>query len=455
MDILLQIIIAAFGFSLMVFVHEFGHFIIAVFFKIKVEKFSIGMGPAVWGFKKGETYFQIGAVPFGGFCKFKGDEITDDFKVTKDPDSFYSVPPYKRLIVALFGPFMNYLFAIVLLIVLAMGAHKEYYEPTKIILADDLQKQKTETPAKKAGFMTGDTILKIDGKDVSTFNDMVKMISISKGPHELTILRNGKVMTKEVTPQWNPSEMRYIIGFASYIEPVIKNDKDCVLQHVLGLQDGDRIIGIDNDYNDITADKIDAVFSEYFGEDKKIVLHVQRGAALVDIPVVFNELNHQVSEKDLYLVYDSPWRMIKAKNLFSATEESISSSTEIIRMTAFGLYAMIFLPKKHFEKQVGGVVLIGHLIGKTTIEAFKVSIYEGLRSFFSIIALISLALAFFNLLPIPALDGGHILMSLIEIIIRRQINIKFQYIINMIFFVLLMGLALLFVYLDISRLSGH
>ena len=73
-----SIIIAIFGFSILVFFHEFGHFIMAVIFKIKVEKFSIGMGPAIYGFKKGETFFQIGAVPFGGFCKFKGDETIED-----------------------------------------------------------------------------------------------------------------------------------------------------------------------------------------------------------------------------------------------------------------------------------------------------------------------------------------------------------------------------------------
>jgi regulator of sigma E protease len=454
MDIILQIIVAAIGFSFMVFVHEFGHFIIAILFKIKVEKFSIGMGPAIWGFQKGDTYFQVGAVPFGGFCKFKGDEITDDFNVTKDPDSFYSVKPYKRMLVALFGPFMNYIIAIILLMFLAMGTHKEYYQSTKIILLDDIERQPEDTPAKKAGLLSNDVILAIDGEKISTYEEMVEKISINKGPHKLTVLRNGDILTLNVTPQWKPESMRYIVGIYSYIEPIIKDNDENKFQHLLGLKDGDRIIGIDEDYTDISVVKFEKFIADNFGKDKRSVIHIRRDRNIVDIPVVFNELNHQISEKELRLDYYFPWKTVKGKNIIAALSDSFLESTKVIRMTVFGLYAMIFMPKKNVEKQVGGVVLIGHLIGKTTIEAFKVSIYEGFRNFFSIIAIISLALAFFNLLPIPALDGGHILMSLIEIITGKQISIKFQYIINFIFFIILMGLGLLFVYLDILRLSG-
>ena len=96
-------------------------------------------------------------------------------------------------------------------------------------------------------------------------------------------------------------------------------------------------------------------------------------------------------------------------------------SNYIIKRTALGVYALIFKPKsKEVAGQIGGVVLIGHAIGTSTVEAFKEGIHEGLRAFFSLISIISLALAFFNLLPIPALDGGHIVFNLIEIITRKE-----------------------------------
>jgi len=87
----LKTLIAVFGFSILVFFHELGHFLIAILFKIKVEKFSIGMGPAIWGFKKGETFFQIGTIPFGGFCQFKGDEIKDDLPIEINFENFNNI----------------------------------------------------------------------------------------------------------------------------------------------------------------------------------------------------------------------------------------------------------------------------------------------------------------------------------------------------------------------------
>ena len=123
-----SISIAIIGFGILIFFHELGHFIMAKIFKIKVEKFSIGMGPVIYGFKKGETFFQISAIPFGGFCKFKGEEITDNIDEARDPDSFYGAPAHKRLLVALFGPFMNYIIAIIFLSLLAMGTYKEVFQ---------------------------------------------------------------------------------------------------------------------------------------------------------------------------------------------------------------------------------------------------------------------------------------------------------------------------------------
>ena len=121
-------------------------------------------------------------------------------------------------------------------------------------------------------------------------------------------------------------------------------------------------------------------------------------------------------------------------------------------MSMVGLFYLIVKPKKNVTNQLGGPVMIGYYIGELTIGGFRESIYMGLRSFFSTISYISLALAFFNLLPIPALDGGHILFNFIEMITRKQLKLKFIYIINTIFFMLLMGFAILILFFDVSKL---
>jgi len=458
LEFILQVLIAVLGFSILVFFHELGHFISAIFFKIKVEKFSIGMGPAIIGFQKGDTYFQIGAIPFGGFCKFKGDEVGENFEIIKTPDSFFGAKPYKRLLVAFSGPFMNYVVAIIFFSLLSMITHTEKYEPTKIILRDDLIKSANISPAKRDGLKTGDVILQVDGKSVDSFMKLEKLIYDHKNPIDILILRNREEKNIKVTPEWNKSVLKYVIGISSYIEPVIEVEKDAKFYNIIGFKEGDEIVGIDGNYENMCLDKFtDFIFSN-FGSEKKSVINVKRNNNYIELPIEFNEINHKISEKELrkdfYKNFKIPEKEVKGKNIFSAFATGFNDSNYIIKRTAFGLYALIFKPKKDVGNQFGGVLLIGHVIGSSTIEAFKEGFLNGLREFFSIISLISLALAFFNLLPIPALDGGHILFNLIEIITRKEINLKVMYIINMIFFGILMFLGVIVIVIDYLRIRS-
>ncbi|MCK4798130.1 MAG: site-2 protease family protein [Spirochaetes bacterium] len=577
-----SIIIAIFGFSILVFFHEFGHFIMAVIFKIKVEKFSIGMGPAIYGFKKGETFFQIGAVPFGGFCKFKGDETIEDLptkfslnvfsniinkissesskgllfdnyekslpeqiekdiydeminnikdknnliknayeldasidkyilqdinqeriiKLTKlienknnkllnyvlkedvneklknkllkiiskvdsiyklrDPESFYGSPPHKRLLVAIFGPFMNYIIAILFLSFLAMGSHTETYHPNKILLVDDIKSIdniKKESPAKKAGLLSKDIILKIDDTDIYTFYDISKMIYNKNKPIKITINRDGQIITKIIKPEWNPEQIKYIIGISCYIDPIIKYSNKSFLQQELGLKDGDIIIGVDNNYDNWSRDKLLNFFEKSFSMQKTSIIHIKRNKSkYIDIPIIFNEINHKISKKDFLNDFAQniyyPKRFVKGKNPFSAFKEGFIESNDIIKGSVISLYYLIFKPKKNVIDKFGGPIMIGYYIGNVTVEAFKESLYQAIREFFRIISIISLILAFFNLLPIPALDGGHVIMNIYEIITRKSISLKILYKINMLFFILLMLLAVVVAFLDISKLAN-
>ncbi len=464
-----SIIIAIIGFSILIFVHELGHFIMAKIFKIKVEKFSIGMGPAIYGFQKGETYFQIGAVPFGGFCKFKGDEITDKEEDTRSPDSFYGAKPYKRLLVALFGPLMNYIVAIIFLSILAMGTHNETFLPNKILLRDDFDykfiEKKLASPAKLGGLETGDIIIKINETDINSFQDITMKI-LSPGLNDfiqalfnnkikklkITVIRNGKILENEIQPIWDKISMRYIIGIAPYNELNIKNSDKFLLNQKLGLSNGDRIIGIDDDYTNMTAEKINSFLAYNFGKNKKSTLHIRRQDKILDVQIVFNEINHEFSEKEFGLTFKYELVSIKGENFFKSFITGFNESNKIVKLSIIGLFSLIFKEKEKVQDQIGGPLFTGYLIAEATIQGFSESIYEGLRNFISMISYISLALAFFNLLPIPALDGGHILFNLIEIIIRRPIKLKLQYTINMIFFLLLMTFAVLVLFLDFSKL---
>lgn len=570
-------LIAVFGFGILVFVHEFGHFIMGKLFKIKVETFSIGLGPAIFGFKKGETFYQIGAIPFGGFCKFKGEETLenlpskfslkkfegilekikkdstrelllksyhlsvpdeilkedfDDFKILlkkeedktllsnsyefnliekkyvldniseydnkklykmmennnkdllkyilkkdaskiekkiilkavskeikiynlRESDSFYGAPPYKRLFVVLFGPLMNYLIAVVFLSLLAMFPHREYYEPNKIMLIDDLYQRKdnTESPAKKAGLKTGDVILEIDNKKVNTFTEIFENVYNKKDNIKLLIKRDNKELEKTVKPQWDPGNLKYFLGIYSYLDPVIKSNKNNKLQKELGLLDKDRIIGIDDNYDNWTAMNVQAYLADNFSSNKKSIIHVKRGDKIIDIPIVFNEINHKVSEDEFALDFYVPERTIEGKNVGNGIIEGFNESQKYIVMSFHGLYSLIFKPKnKETLNQIGTPILIGYFIGEITIEGFKEGVYQGIRNFLNFISMISLILAFMNLLPIPALDGGYIILNIYEIIFQKSINLNILYKVVMVFFILLLILMFILMPLDILKL---
>jgi regulator of sigma E protease len=456
-DGLLMIILGIFAFGILVFVHEFGHFIAAKVLGIKVEIFAIGFGPKIIGFTKGDTTYQISLFPMGGFCKFKGDDIIDTNPEALDKESFYGASPLRRTIVAFFGPFMNYLLAIVVLSIIAFGTHKEEYLPSKIVLVDDFTYNSEfyeETSAKKANIQTGDTILKINDRDINTFQDISKAMIYQKDNKNVKMIvdRNGENINIDITPKWSPEQMKPIIGIYSYIEPVVKYNPNNKLANYLEMENYDKIIGIDDDYEHITEAKISNYLFDNYGLKKRGILHIDRDGTTIDKEIDFEYLNIDIAKNELYFNYYLPIRTTNLYNPFLAIKSGFENSNEVIAISAIGLYSLIFKPKKNIGNQLGGPIMIGYLIGSSTLSNIKDNISKGIKTFFSLIAYISLALAFFILLPLPAVDGGHIILNLFELITKKRVNLKVVAIINMIGFFLLILLAIYIAGLDISKI---
>ncbi len=457
-DGLLMIILGIFAFGILVFVHEFGHFIAAKLSGVKVEVFAIGWGPKIWGFTKGDTTYQLSVFPIGGFCKFKGDDVDPNAEnPTLESDSFYGTTPLKRTLIAFFGPFMNYLIAIIILSIIAFGTHKDEYLPNKIVLVDDFtygSESYVETPAKKAGLMTGDTILKINDREINTFQDISKTMIYQKDNKTLSMIvnRDNEDIALSITPRWDPEQMKPVIGIYSYVEPVVKYNSKNKLAAYLGVGDGDRIIGINDDYKNITEAKISNFLFYNYGMKETGTLHIQRGEEIIDKSIDFEDLNLKIPKNELYLNYYLPIRTTSVYNPFTAIKSGFNNSNEVIAVSAIGLYSLIFKPKKNIEKQLGGPIMIGYLIGSSTLSNIKDNISKGIKTFFSLVAYISLALAFFNLLPLPAVDGGHIILNLFELITKKRVNLKVMSIINFIGFFLLIILAIYVAGLDIMKI---
>jgi len=205
-------------FGLIIFVHEFGHYIVAKLSGVRVEEFALGMGPKVLSTKKGETLYSLRALPLGGFCRMAGEQGHDDYapQRTYDPKRFDQKPVYVRMAVVAAGPVMNFLLAILLftLIFGVIGVPTDY--------TTTIGEVRVGSPAEGAGLQAGDRILQINDTKLESWSQMVKIINSSPGvPLSLVIERAGSQQTIQVTPELDPENQVGLIGVTP-MEPIWK-----------------------------------------------------------------------------------------------------------------------------------------------------------------------------------------------------------------------------------------
>jgi len=206
-----QVIATVLGIGLLVFIHELGHFMMAKKFKIRVEKFSFGFGPEIVGFTRGETRYSICAIPLGGMVKMPGEDIES---AKGEPDEFLSQPWYRRLIIAFFGPFMNYLLAFILFafVIFCWGLTKPSEQP---VIGDLV----ANFPAQQAGLASGDIIRTINGMPVKSWEEMSGFIRSHPGDQlTLSVVRQGKELTVALVPKKDPASGVGLIGIGPKME---------------------------------------------------------------------------------------------------------------------------------------------------------------------------------------------------------------------------------------------
>ncbi len=296
MDTVYTIIYGLLALGIIVFVHEMGHFLVAKYFGVRVETFSLGMGPGIIKYKKKDTLYKIGIIPFGGYCKMAGEEPTE--KLTGDSGELYSKPPLQRLAIIAAGSVFNYIFGVLLfIIIMAVGVQKMTYS-NDILVSD----KKTELSlVAKAGLKNNDKIINIDGKNITDWKAIQKMLIRSKNNKEksLTVQRDFFTIfnhTFKKTIKLNINSVIDPYTGESLIKPYKKNSKSnqiSIITYVnkpfnspakkAGLKDGDKIIKINGEdvaHWQIVLEKI--ITS---GDKKEIILTVKRNNKLKDIHV--------------------------------------------------------------------------------------------------------------------------------------------------------------------------
>ncbi|MEO9482178.1 MAG: RIP metalloprotease RseP [Ekhidna sp.] len=397
------------GLSILVGVHEWGHLIAAKSFGMRVEKFSIGFPPKIWGKKFGETEYSIGAIPLGGFVKISGmiDESLDTKSLSDEPEpwEFRAKPAWQRLIVMMGGIIVNVVTGIIIFIGLAL-VNGEAYLPKDVlnengIVAYDLGEQ--------LGFKTGDKILAINGQNYERFSDLLSPNLLLGSDNYYTVLRDGEEVRVEM-PNDFIDKLADKNKRVSVIDPRIPFSVQSVVPGSLaadaGLQSGDEIVSINGDEIKY-FDQLSSTLSNLKG--KEITLQAKRGEEIIDMATSV--------DTDGTLGFVAQYRLNYVSRDFTFGE-ALGEGT-------YNAFAVVWLNIKGFKKMFAGDVDVRKsLSGPIKIATFFGGTWDW-NNFWRIVGLLSMVLAFMNFLPIPALDGGHVVFLTWEIVTGRKPSDKF------------------------------
>ncbi len=417
--------------GVLIFVHELGHFLAARRVGVRVLTFSLGFGPKILKVKRGDTEYCISAIPLGGYVKMAG-ENPDDPRSGK-PDEFLSKSKWQRFQILIMGPLMNIVLAVVVLaLVLAQGDRIAAYRDEPPVLGAVV----AGSPAERAGLTRGDRILTVADDAVETWEDL--LLAIATKPERdvaLTLLRDGQTRSVVVRPT---AEGRYEIGNIGVLpdtNPYVNVVRGDVAERA-GFQDGDVILAV-NGERIATGTQFERWIQTNAG--KPIEVTVRRGGEEVRITAT-PELRGDVGKLGLAIFEESKEINPTALEAIKLSVERNIESSGLIFRTLAGLFT-----GETSVRQLQGPVGIAQLSG----ESASVGFLELLR----LMALLSINLGILNLMPIPVLDGGHILILLLEGIARRDFSMAVKEKMLLAGFVVLMMLMVTVIYNDLTRIS--
>jgi len=438
--------------GVLIFIHELGHFLIARFFGVGVEKFSLGFGPRLFGKKVGITDYRISAIPLGGYVKMVGEEPDAKIDPADRAISFTHKPVLQRILIVAAGPFFNLLLAVIIFFLFFSVIGIEEIKPV-------VQRLEQNSPAMQAGMRVNDQIVSIDGTDIDAWYDINEVIAASEGkPLKIGILREGEFADVTVVPQLKQGNdilgdaiSYYDIGISAYpeLKPIIGDITAGYPAEKAGLEKGDQIVSI----NGIPVNswrQMQSIISSSGGVE--LTLTIQRDESDFQVkltPKLVGTKDHLGKKVDCYLIGISTQqvtlpeedRVTKRLNPIKAVVQSIKQTYFICALTVKSVVKMIggSIPKDN----LGGPIMIAQLAGEQA--------EQGIDKLVQFIAFISINLAILNILPIPVLDGGHLLFFLIEIIIRRPVSIRVREVAQQAGMFVLILLMIFVFYNDITR----
>jgi regulator of sigma E protease len=420
--------------GIMILVHEFGHYAAAKWFGVRVDVFSLGFGKRLTGFRRGGTDYRISALPLGGYVKMAGESPMESR--TGAPDEFMSHPRWQRFVIAVAGPGMNIILAVVVL----TGVFMVHYEhPVYLDQPAVVGWVMENSPSAKAGVEPGDRIVRIDGQQNPTWEDVLLKVAVTaKGPVDVAIQRGNEVLEKQIQPERDGSDQYDTVGWmpeepitVTHLEPDMPAAK-------AGLKLGDEVVAV----NGTPMRSLLSVI-HYLRQngDKPVEVSLLRNGQKLEIKVtpVQTEDNGQ---KNYRLGFQSRPMQIDKLPFAQALSRSLAENKRYSLLIVDLVRKLV--QHKASIKQMEGPIGIARLSGEAARE-------PGWTPLLGLMAMISLNLGILNLLPIPILDGGIILLLIIEGLLRREISIRIKERIYQTAFVFLILFAAVVIYNDLMK----
>ena len=416
--------------SILVLVHEFGHFLLAKTNGIVVEEFSVGMGPRILSTQRGTTRYSLKLIPFGGSCMMRGEDGEDNGEGT-----FNSKSVWRRFSVIAAGPIFNFILAFVFALVITsvMG-----YDPPKVLSVEE------NSPAEEAGLQVGDIITSFQGKPISIGRDISlyeSLYGMQQDQIKMTVKRDGKKIDLNFKAA---SEKKYMLGF-SYVpdgKPEITEVFVDGAMMKVGVLAGDVITAVDGTKVS-TGEELQTYLGEHPLGENAVTITVSRDGKEKEFTVQ-PTVRTQVSTGFVYNLYREKTNFFGVLK-YSAVEVRywISSTIDSLGLLIKGTFRV---------NDLSGPVGIVDAIGSSVEEAKSEGTVVMWMQMFYWAILLSANLGVMNLLPLPALDGGRLVFLLIEAVTKKKVNPNIEGMIHFAGFVLLMALMVFVFMNDIKRL---
>ena len=415
-------IIVLLGF--LILIHELGHFTVAKLCKVRVNEFAIGFGPTIWKKQGKETKYALRLIPLGGFVSMEGED-----EQSNKEGSFSKASIPKRMAIVVAGATVNIIFAVIVYFILI--------STSGTYISNEIDSTIEGYVAEEIGLQAGDKIVKINDEEIKSKYDLDNVMEESNGEEiKLQVERNGELLDFNLKPTEVKSKVTGI--YLDDEAKIITMDKGSSAEKA-GIQNNDKILKINGQEVNGSSDKVIEILNQEKTEDtnenednnEPIEITVQRGNAEVTIELV----------PDMVSTYYLGVNMKYAEDTFINRCINGGMETKVFVFSIFDNLKQLFTGNVGLDQMMGPVG-ISEVVANT----------NGFREFFEMMALISLSLGVTNLLPIPALDGGKLLILLIEAIRRKPLKQETEMNIQLIGFAILIGIFLMVTYNDILRI---